>query len=378
MNPSSKPIAWDIIDVTNATIFNSDTGTITNLNKSGEVAVTASIGTDAKTQQLTFKIRITDAAIPKSSPEPSLSLDPTTPNTNVVINSSTHETSISNKFINRTSAPIIWSSSNDMAATVVDGKVTIVDSDLITTTPPVTITASVGSSNTQQVVFTLVKEPEAEPEPEPKTEPGYTFNYKNAESELINGMVLTPIYLNELVTVDPSNTKIIWRMETEVDNTVAILANDAFVAKQEGVYTINGALSIDPKKTLPITITVLRPKIKIAEGRDTKITKTPETNITLNEEYVTVTNIPINKVKWTANGKNMIGNILNLDDPEKYELIGTVGEGTEAEKRVVFNVTVTPSSGGRRRSKGSKGSKGTMKGKLVKLRRRMGTRVKRG
>ena len=334
-------------------------------------------------QKVSIEVIVKEASTPPPPPppEPSLTLesgdhminfDVTEDMVSTTINTNTGKYKL---VIQPVDTPIEWVSSNDSAATVNDrGEVRFIDKTLIVPEPAVTITARVGPGDNQKVVFILVHEPE----PEPKTEPGYTFNYKNAESELINGMVLTPIYLNEKVTVDPSNTKIIWRMETEVDNTVAILTNDAFVAKQEGVYTINGALSIDPKKTLPITITVLRPTIKIADGRDTTITKTPETPITLNDTYVTVTNIPINKVKWTANGKKMTDNILSLDDPEKYDLVGTVGNGTDAEQRVVFNVTVTTSSGGRRRPKGSKGSKGTMKGKLVKLRRRMGTRVKRG
>lgn len=374
VNTSSELIVWDIIDTDSIITFDSKTGTITNLNKSGEVAVTASIGTDAKTQQLTFNINILDSAIKKSSPKPSLSLDPSTPSTNVTIKNGTRTASIPNKFINPTSAPIIWSSSKDKVATVLNGTVTIVEYDLITTTPPVTITASVGSSDTQQVVFTLVPEPESTPKPE--TEKAL-FEFADRKNSNIYGMVGTAIDLNGLVTVTPEGTDIVWTTE-ETDKSAAFLTPPtnptAFIANREGIYVVNGTVN---GKKLKITITVDRPTIKIADGRDTTITKTPESLITLNEDYVTVTNIPIRKVKWTANGNKMTDNILSLDDPANYELIGTVGEGTETDNRVIFNVTVTPSSGGRRRTKGSKGSKGTMKVKLGKLRRRMGTRVKR-
>ena len=141
-----------------------------------------------------------------------------------------------------------------------------------------------------------------------------------------------------------------------------------------------------------ITITVERPSIKSAKG-DLNITKKDGVDINLNADYVNVTNIDINRVDWyihnTADDtytklvKTAMGlNVLIYNDMP-YDLIGTVVigltdpptqlAGIPDDQKVTFKVTVASEGGGGRRRR----SKGTVRRKLVKLRRRMGTRVKR-
>ena len=364
-----------------------------------------------------------------------LSLKPP-PDLDIVVPYKDTEYTINKEFIKPDDSVITWESSNTDNVTVdKDGKLTIIydkkleipyedsaQSVSVRSTPPVNITAKIGNGDKQKVVFGLKFEKKGvtgkrkaaetlaaenakraaaaaektaaaakteEAEAAAKAPPTLKLKVDDDKNKRI--VIDDTAFINkipmDLFTVTPNNAKITWTSSNNkavtVDDTGKIEIVDVALIVPETPVTITASVGDAEDQKIVFTLVmkpneVLKPTLERI-GDEGVLTQTIK-GIKIMLNLTQFIQVPKGVVPtWESSDAaiatvNNEGNVIS-HNPGEATITAYVGENaskSDSNQKVSFTVTVEEEQfGGRRRSKG------TVRQKLGKLRRRMGTRAKK-